>query len=207
MSVYGRARTGKSTLLRIAAGCEAPVSGSVELNGRDLSSMSPARRARWIRQHVGWMDRDRPASGDLSARVYVALPLYRDLGPREAERQAVAALARVGARDVAGYAWGELTDTDRSLVAIAQALVRSPALLVADDPAAGLGIVDRERVVGLLRSAAEDDGLAVLMAVPDMPAMLHAHEVRLLSRGRLISPRSPAQSAAILDFPSRRQER
>jgi ABC-type multidrug transport system ATPase subunit len=79
------------------------------------------------------------------------------------------------------------------LVAIAEALVREPRVLIVDDPTAGLGIVDRERVVGLLRNAAEAGGLGVLMAVPDMPAMLHAHQLRSLSRGRLLAPSEPAQ--------------
>ena len=78
----------------------------------------------------------------------------------------------------------------------------SSRLLLVDDPTAGLGILDRERVVGLLRSAAEDGGLGVLMAVPDMPAMLHAHEVRSLSRGRLLSPADPPPgSGNVVEFP------
>jgi ABC-type branched-subunit amino acid transport system ATPase component len=89
------------------------------------------------------------------------------------------------------------------LVAIAHALVRRPKLLLVDDPTAGLSILDRERIVGLLRAAAEDDGLGVLMVVPDMPAMLHAHEVRSLSRGRLLEPADPPPDGrgTVVEFP------
>ncbi len=90
-------------------------------------------------------------------------------------------------------------------------MVRKPRLLIADDPTAGLGIVDRDRICGLLRSAAEDDGLGVLMTVPDMPAMLHAHSIRLLSRGRLLAPaREPYEpgeppDGELIDFPDGRR--
>ena len=78
--------------------------------------------------------------------------------------------------------------------------MREPKLLIVDDPTAGLGIIDRERIVGLLRSAAEDGGVGVLMAVPDMPAMLHAHQLRFLSRGRLLAPPG-STDGTVLDFP------
>ena len=60
-------------------------------------------------------------------------------------------------------------------------LVKAKSLLV---PADELSIIDRQRALGLLRSAAGDGGLGVLMAVPDPPVMLHANEVRSLSRAR-----------------------
>jgi len=191
VSVYGQRGAGKTTLLRVASGFEAPTSGVVSFDGTDLAGLSRSRRARLHREQIGWVERAGPQSSGLVMRVYVGLPLYRTVGPAEAQRRAVAALAKVGAEDAANARWSSLSDTARSLVAIAEALVREPRLLVVDDPTAGLSIIDRERVVGLLRAAAEDGGLGVLMAVPDMPAMLHAHEVRSLSRGRLLAPADP----------------
>lgn len=202
VGVYGRRGAGKTTLLRVAAGFEPPSSGTVSFAGSPLGQRSRRALARLHREEIGWVERAGPQSGELPMRIYVALPLYRRHGPFEAQRRAFAALARVGAEDAAELAWASLSDTVRALVAIAHALVREPRLLLVDDPTAGLGIVDRERVVGLLRSAAEDGGLAVVMAVPDMPAMLHAHEVRLLSRGRLIVPSEAATGGTVVEFPS-----
>jgi ABC-type lipoprotein export system ATPase subunit len=170
------------------AGIQPPDSGSVAFDGQDLATITRNGIARLHRRHIGWVGRPGPYSDELSVVGCVALPLYRELGPLEAERRAADALARVGAADCAGARWSELSDAARALVAIAQALAREPRLLVVDDPTAALGIMDRERVVGLLRQAAEDGGLGVLMAVPDMPSMLQAHEVRSLSRGRLRAP-------------------
>jgi ABC-type lipoprotein export system ATPase subunit len=203
VGVYGSRGSGKTTLLRVAAGFEPPTRGAVTCDGVDLASVSRGERARIHRCEIGWVERAGPQSRELPMRVYVALPLYRTLGPADAQRRAVGALAKAGVEEAADARWSSLSDTARTLVAIAHALVREPRVLVVDDPTAGLGIVDRERVVGLLRSAAEDGGLGVLMAVPDMPAMLHAHEVRSLSRGRLLAPadRPPDGRGTVVEFP------
>ena len=203
VAVYGQRGAGKTTLLRVAAGFDAPGAGRVTFEGRDLAGLSSGQLARLHREQIGWVERAGPHSRELAIQTYLALPLYRESGPKAAQRRAHAALARVGAEDCADQRWHDLSDTARILVAIAQALVREPRLLVVDDPTAGLGIVDRERIAGLLRSAAEDGGIGVLMAVPDMPALLHAHEVRSLSRGRLLAPtRPPAdRDGAVVDFP------
>lgn len=188
VAVYGSRNAGKTTLLKVAAGFQPPDAGRVLLEGTDLASMSRGALARAHRFRIGWVDRGGPHDDDLPVRAHVALPLYRTLGPAEAERRAAVALARVGAADCADHRWDELSDAARVLVAIAQALAREPRVLIVDDPTAGLGILERERVVGLLRAAAEEGGLGVLMAVPDMPAMVQAHRVRALSRGSLVAP-------------------
>jgi ABC-type lipoprotein export system ATPase subunit len=188
VAVYGRRNAGKTTLLKVAAGFERLDRGRVVFEGKDLSRLSRKALTRLHRERIAWMERSGPHSRELPTSVYVALPLYGKVGPVQAQRLAVTALKRVGAEECADERWGDLPDTARVLVAIAHALVREPSLIVADDPTAGLGIVDRERVVGLLRSAADEGGVGILMAVPDMPAMLQAHQVRSLSRGRLLAP-------------------
>lgn len=203
VGIYGQRGSGKTTLLRVAAGFETPSGGAVTFDGMNLAGLSRSGRARLHREQIGWVERAGPQSRGLLMRVYVALPLYRPCGPLEAQRRAVVALAKVGAEDAADARWSSLSDTARTLVAIAEALVREPRLLIVDDPTAGLSIIDRERVMGLLRSAAEDGGLGVLMAVPDMPAMLHVHEVRSLSRGRLVAPADPPPDGhgTVVEFP------
>jgi ABC-type lipoprotein export system ATPase subunit len=201
VGIYGQRGAGKTTLLRIAAGFEPPDGGMVTYRGENLARCSRRELARLHREAIGWVERSGPQSGELPIRTYVALPLYRRHGPTRAQRRAVETLARVGAEDVAELPWSSLSDTSRVLVAVAHALVREPRMLLVDDPTAGLGIVDRERVVGLLRDAAQEDGVAVLMAVPDMPAMLHAHEVRALSRGRLLAPAERDARGTVIPFP------
>jgi len=202
-AVYGQRGAGKTTLLRVAAGFDQPDTGAVTFQDMNLASLSKRHLARIHREQIGWVERNGAHSYDLTASVYVALPLYGKAGPSNARRRALAALARVGAADCTDRRWDDLSDADRVLVAIAQALVREPRVLIVDDPTAGLSIVDRERVVSLLRTAAEEGGLGVLMAVPDMPAMLHAHQVRSLSRGRLLEPLRTAHGGDVVQLSSR----
>jgi ABC-type lipoprotein export system ATPase subunit len=206
VGVYGARSSGKTTLLRIAAGLDHPTTGRVLFQGGDLSSLSRGELARVHREQIGWVDRDGPHVQELPASEYVSMPLYGRVPPAEARRLAVSTLERVGAGDSVSLRWHEISDTVRVLVAIAHALVREPRLLIVDDPTAGLGLIDRERVVSLLRQAANEDGLAVLMAVPDLPAMLHANEIRSLNRGRLVSPVDPSDGdETVVEFPQHRR--
>ena len=200
VAIYGQRGAGKTTLLRMAAGFDPPDRGSVTFQGVDLASLPRRHLARLHRERIAWVERTGANSRDLPASVYVALPLYGRVGPSNARRRSLSALARVGASDCAEQRWDDLSDADRMLVAVAQALVREPRLLIVDDPTAGLGIIDRERVVGLLHAAAEEGGIGVLMAVPDMPAMLHAHEVRSLSRGRLLMPAERTDDGTVVEL-------
>ncbi len=206
-AVYGQRGAGKTTLLRMAAGFEPPDDGRVMLGDRDLAQVSHNALAKLHRASIAWVDRAGQQSRELDVQTYVALPMYRSHGPKEAQRRAHATLERVGAADVAAERWESLSDTSRTLVSIAHALIRQPRLLLIDDPAGGLNVIDRERVAGLLRSAAEDDGCAVLTVVPDFPSMHHAHEVRSLSRGRLVVPAERpkhgdgASGGTVVEFP------
>lgn len=205
VSIYGARNSGKTTLLKLAAGFEAPDSGRVVFDGAVLSELSDHELARVHRGQIAWVERGGPHTSELTVGDYVALPLYRELDRRAAQRRALEVLAAYGIDDQAPARWDELSDCARILAAIAQAMVRSPRLLIADDPTAGLGIIDRERVCAVLRAAAEEHGLGVLMAVPDMPSMLRAHQVLLLSRGRLLAPAERLGDGDVVDFPRDRR--
>jgi putative ABC transport system ATP-binding protein len=189
--------------LQIAASFETPDAGDVFFGDVNLGRCTRRQLARLHHEKIGWVARSGPQCSELPMRVYVALPLYRRFGPLKAQRHAVATLARLGIADAADACWAMLPDSTRALIALAHALVREPQLLLVDDPTSGCGVLGGESIMSHLRSAAEDGGLGVLMAVPDMPAMLHAHEVRSLSRGRLLAPadRPPDGRGTVVAFP------
>ena len=205
VAVYGQRNAGKTTLLKVAAGFESVDAGRVTLRHDDLSRMSRRRFARLHRDEIGWVEHAGPSSVGLSMRAYVAMPLLGEMRAGQAERRAGSVLAEVGVEDCAERRWDEISDAARMLVAIAHALVRRPTLLIVDDPTVGLGMTDRDLVLGLLRRAADDRGVAVLMAVPDMPAMVYADRVHSLSRGRLLSPLDARVDPRdnVLEFPGR----
>jgi ABC-type lipoprotein export system ATPase subunit len=187
VTVYGGRGSGKTTLLKVAAGVESPDFGVVAIAERRLDALSKRQLLELRRETLGWVDRDGPHDSRLTMATYVALPLYREVGSRPARVRALDALAALGARHYADARWGDLSNDQRVLCAIAHATVRKPRLLVADDPTAGLGLLDRERVCQVLRTAA-DDGLGVLVTVPDLSATMRSHETLALVAGRLLSP-------------------
>jgi ABC-type lipoprotein export system ATPase subunit len=188
VAVWGQRGSGKTTLLKVAAGLESPERGVVSFKGDDLGRMSKAEMVRLLREEIGWARRSGPESDELEMLDYVALPLLKRHTLRHARRRSAQALARVGVADCSRGRWDDLTDSERTLVSIAHAMVRKPSLLIVDDPTANLDVLQREEVMGLLRSAAEQEWLAVLITVPDMPSMVHAHRIGSLSDGRLLVP-------------------
>lgn len=187
VGIYGNRGSGKTTLLRIAAGFEAPTNGRVLFQGTDLATLDDDRLAQVHRERIAFAERDAPHIQDLSATDYVAIPLYGRMSPGAARRRAGTSLAQLGVGDSRDRCWDEISDAGRVLVALAHALVREPELLIIDDLTACLGALDRDYVLSLLRSLAENDGIGVLMTTPDTPEILQV-DARMLSRGHLITP-------------------
>jgi predicted ABC-type transport system involved in lysophospholipase L1 biosynthesis ATPase subunit len=184
VAIWGKRGAGKTTLLKVAARLEVPDHGVVRFDGVDLANLSESAHARLMLERIGWVRRTPPGI-DLRMLDYVALPLLAKQGHRRAYARARDALARVGASDCAGQRWGSLCDGERALIGVAHGIVRRPELVLVDDPTGNLDVLERERITQLLRSLADDEGVAVVMAVPDMPAVMRAHHIASLGGGRL----------------------
>jgi ABC-type glutathione transport system ATPase component len=190
VGVYGARREGKSTLLRIAAGIELPDEGVVCFEGRDLGRMGMVERGRLLRGKIAFMAAGdwRPNPGD-SVVEHLATSLGSGgLSVREAKRRALRALDRVGvgagcAEDLAG----SLGLVERTRVMLARALVWEPRLLIVDEPALMPSLGDRDRFYALLRSAARERKMALLLASEEMAALQGARPLMWMSDGELSS--------------------
>jgi ABC-type lipoprotein export system ATPase subunit len=204
VAVWGRQGAGKTTLATVAAGLTKPDEGRVCCDGHDLAALPRAREPQ-LHEAIGWVRRGGPSSGNYRTVVdYVSLPLLARHSPRRAKRIATASLKRLGVADCGDESWENLTDGEQTLVAIAHALVRGPRLLIADDPTASLDVLQREQVVGLLRRAADEQDIGVLVTVPDMPEAAYADRVGSLSEGRLtMSGGTCGGLGRVIDFPGR----
>ncbi len=194
-AVWGTRRSGKTTLLKLAARLETPDSGSVYFEGVDLATLSERQHGRLMLERIGWIQRVGPMS-DLRMLDYVALPLLVEHGRRHAYARAEQALERVGLSAQARLRWGNLCGMERALIGIAHGIVRSPRLLLVDDLTAELDVLERERITELLHSLAQEQAIAVLMAVPEMSAAMRADRIFSLGGGRLggasMPPRLPS---------------
>jgi putative ABC transport system ATP-binding protein len=207
VGVYGERRSGKSTLMRIAAGLELPDGGRVEFDGVDVGRLSLGARARLRRR--GGLALARGDSGPLlggqPVLEHVALPLTGDgvtLG--ESEGLARPVLEQVGAASLAHLRVDLLSLGDRIRVELARALVREPRLLLVDEPAVLPGPRDSRELQALLRALAREKGIAVVIASEDMTALAGVQRFLTLSDGRL---RSTEPRRRVIPFPSDRVER
>ncbi|MGH2852803.1 MAG: ATP-binding cassette domain-containing protein [Solirubrobacteraceae bacterium] len=208
-AVVGSREEGKTTLLKIAAGIEAPDAGEVWLGDVDLTRSSDEERSRLLGSEIAWTHRE---GTGVKFRVldYVGLPLAigRGRGQREAQDLAIGALERVGAANCAGQLWAELSNWERLLVAIARAIAGSPRLLVVDDLMDGFGMRRTQEAGELLLGLAGELGCGVLMSCTDLEAALIADRVWSLEGGRLsVLCEQGGGQADVIDFPGSARRR
>jgi ABC-type lipoprotein export system ATPase subunit len=201
VALLGQRRSGKTTLLRIAAGIESPTAGTVRVGGATLSALRGSARARRLRA-VGYVPKAWRVARGKPVLDHVALPLLADGRPLlTALAKAHEALERVGAPHCAGASAEELTPGDEARAALAQALVREPRLLLVDEPGAMAAPDERDELLGLLRGlAAERPRLALLVTARDVAGVAGAGRVLTLDEGVLRGAVEPPR-ADVLPFP------
>ena len=139
VAVMGQSGSGKSTLLNLVCGLDEPSSGSIKIDGLELSSMSDDFRTRARREKIGMIFQTFNLLPTLSALENASLPLrLQGLSRREAELRAAKLLDRVSLGARARHLPDELSGGERQRVAIARALVFNPPLLLADEPTGNL---------------------------------------------------------------------
>lgn len=186
VAIWGMRRCGRSTLLRVAAGIEPPDAGVVRFDGHRLRAGSGA-----LGSGIGYCRRG--AQGGESRGVLdelVVAELARGVPGEEARAHALHALARVGAAESAALAPHDLDGAEAVRVALARALSSEPSLLLVDDPIRGVDLAQRDEILMLLRSLA-DEGIAVLMATDDATGLSGADRALSLSGGVLRGERTP----------------
>ena len=149
VAVMGPSGSGKSTLLNLICGLDQPTSGSIRLEGVELSALSDDQRTRLRREKIGMIFQTFNLLPTLTALENVALPLrLQGLRRREAEQRAVVMLERVGLKVRSHHRPDELSGGERQRVAIGRALVFRPPILLGDEPT---GILDSHTGEDILR--------------------------------------------------------
>ncbi|MDO8209655.1 ATP-binding cassette domain-containing protein [Conexibacter sp. CPCC 206217] len=185
--VLGSARAGKSTLLRLAAGLERPDEGSVWFRDRDLATVSRSEQEHLLRHEIGCVWQTASAGSRIDIVQYVAWPLFSaGVRYRRAIRQAHELLARVGAQACAGAQLCELAASELTRVSLAQALIREPSLLLADEPSKTLDPIERDEMLELLRSTVCDKRITLVVTAGDATGIVAPTQLASLDRGRLV---------------------
>lgn len=166
------------------AGMLAPTCGQVLLGGEDLYALDDEPLSRLRNEKIGLVPQGHAALLSLTVLENVVFPsiLYGDVAPYEGRARAL--LERVGLEGLAGAKPNELSGGELRRMAIARALLMGPAVLLADEPTAGLDAENARAVHALLREAA-DDGAAVLLVTHEQGAEEYADRVLHMDGGRL----------------------
>ncbi len=188
VGILGSRRSGKSTLLRLAAGIEAPDEGRVVFEGRDLARMPARQRDGLLRRRIGLLASDdwRPAKGERAVDL-VALPLVSDGATlHEAHRRARRKLHWAGVTVYADDLAASLGVGERMRVMLARALVREPDLLLVDEPAVVPSPSERTALYELLRAGAREHEAAMVVASEDHDATHEASLLMAIGDGELV---------------------
>ncbi|ACV08074.1 ABC transporter ATP-binding protein [Jonesia denitrificans] len=169
VGVVGPSGSGKSTLLSLVGGLLSPDSGQVTVAGELLDYSKPSTVARLRREYLGWISQEYGLVPNESVAQSVSLPLIFDKPrlTRAARGTAVKEALKIAGLDIPTWRQvGKLSGGERQRVAIARALVRTPTLLIADEPTAALDEATGRTIVDNVRAIA-DSGTAVLVATHD----------------------------------------
>jgi cell division transport system ATP-binding protein len=181
----GRSGAGKSTVLKLIPAIERPSTGSVVVNGQNVSALKRGALP-YLRRNIGLVFQDQKLLYDRSAYENVMLPLaFSGHAPKEAARRARAALDKVGllARERSNPI--QLSGGEQQRLAIARAVVNRPALLIADEPTANLDAESAARILDIF-VAFNQVGATVLIATHDQALVArYGRKVLHLAAGRL----------------------
>ncbi|MER7702104.1 ABC transporter ATP-binding protein [Kitasatospora sp. NPDC097605] len=184
-AVMGPSGSGKSTFLHCAAGLDRPTSGSVRLDGVELTELGERELTRLRRERIGFVFQAFNLLPALDVVDNVTLPL-RLAGRRPDKREVDEVIERVGLADRRRNRPGELSGGQQQRVAIARALVTRPAVVFGDEPTGALDTHTAREVLGLLREAVQWAGQTVAMVTHDPVAASHADRVIFLADGRIV---------------------
>ena len=165
VTIYGKSGCGKTTLLNILGGLDRPTSGSVEIQGTDITELGEDQLARIRLKKIGFVFQDYNLMNDLTVRENVALPLR--FSRRKNEGRIDELLRRFEIEDIAEVPATKVSGGEAQRVAIARALLNEPMIILADEPTGNLDFDNTEKVIETLRSIIQDFRTTVLLATHD----------------------------------------
>jgi len=186
VALVGRSGSGKTTLLNMLGGLDRPETGTVHVDGVEVTALDDAGLSRLRRETVSYIFQTCGLLPTLTAAENVGVPLRLRRTPvAEREQRAALLLDLVGLRDHALQKPGELSGGQQQRVAIARALAGSPRLLIADEPTGQLDAETGVAVMALLRGIVDSEGVTAVVATHDALMVALADRVLTIADGRV----------------------
>ncbi|BBL78275.1 ABC transporter ATP-binding protein [Rubrobacter xylanophilus] len=199
-AIMGPSGSGKSTLLHLLGGLDRPTSGRVAVGGVDLSGLSDRRLTLLRRERIGFVFQFFNLIPTLTAEENILLPalIAGERPSRHADRLKEL-LELVGLSERRAHRPEALSGGEQQRVAIARALLRSPDIVLADEPTGNLDSGAGTGVLELLRESAARYGQTIIMVTHDPRAASFADRVVFLSDGRVVDEAGGLAAEAILE--------
>jgi putative ABC transport system ATP-binding protein len=191
VSLMGPSGTGKSTLLNLVSGIDRPDSGTITVDGTEVTSLSRGRLADWRAANMGYIFQTHNLIPVLTAYENVELPTLLLKMPAAERRQRVElALEAVGLSDRSDHFPRQLSGGQEQRVGIARAIVAHPRVVVADEPTGSLDADTSEQIQVLLQRLNRELKITLLMVTHDQNVASIASRVLKMDRGKLLEART-----------------
>jgi len=186
LALMGPSGSGKTSLLNILAGLDTPTSGSVVVDGQEITGMKSKQLAAWRARHVGFIFQFYNLLPVLTAFQNVELPLLlTKLSKKERREHVMTALGVVGLSDRADHFPRQLSGGQEQRVGIARAIVSDPTMILADEPTGDLDAKSADEILTLLQRLNEEFEKTIMMVTHDAHAAERAHATTHLDKGVL----------------------
>jgi putative ABC transport system ATP-binding protein len=198
-AIMGPSGSGKSTLMHILAGLDKPTSGTVVLDGQEITELDDGALTKLRRDKLGFVFQFFNLLPVLTAEENLVLPL--SIAGRKPDEQWLEQLIQtVGLGDRRTHRPAELSGGQQQRVAVARALVSKPAVVFADEPTGNLDSKAGGDVLRLLRQAVDEFGQTVIMVTHDPAAAAHADRLITLRDGRIVHDGAPGSTDEVTEL-------
>lgn len=186
LALMGPSGSGKSTLLNLLGGIDRPTSGSVTIDGDDISRLNDRKLAAWRSRHVGFVFQMYNLLPVLTAARNVDLPLLlTNLSSKQRRQQVELALTAVGLSHRLDHYPRQLSGGEQQRVGIARAIVTDPSILLCDEPTGDLDRKAGDEILDLLETLNQEQGKTIIMVTHDPHASARASRTLYMDEGKL----------------------
>jgi putative ABC transport system ATP-binding protein len=185
LAIVGPSGSGKSTLLGLLAGLDAPTSGSVSIDGVDITKLDEDRLAKLRGEKIGFVFQFFHLIPSLTALENVSVPM-EIIGLRDARARAGRLLAEVGLTERAHHYPSQLSGGEQQRIALARALANDPPIVLADEPTGNLDTSNGRHIMDLLRGIHDTRGTTIVLVTHDAGLAALADAQLVLRDGRVV---------------------
>lgn len=189
--IVGPSGSGKSTLMHLLSGLDKPTTGTIIVNGHDLSKMKDKNLSRFRNQKIGYIFQDFKLHPHLNIVDNVKIPLIfnkeKAYKKSTMKKKAKSLLKQVGLQERTNHKPDQISGGQKQRAAIARALVNSPTLILADEPMGDLDTVTGNKIIKLLKQFHESKKVTMIVVTHDLSIAKYASRMVEIKDGKLIT--------------------